>query len=259
MPYRTSYIDVFEKQTDAMVCELDTADGVIGAAKQFAGWWNDGILMRSADPKAPALTHDELIAVAGRKGIGAYADLDGYDLRVRYVNDRGWVVYPEPHSTLRGGMVAEVVGQEGYENKSNEPNKVMELVWDMCTRAVREEPGKIRRQNLELASKFNETQAERYEAGIERVRKLNAKKQLHDDIMAIEDKALRSKLTLEYPELFSEAEAVAMAEGIRMETYDADVKAWQDSRTAESDAEAGHGYDTVGTSLTEYQSVPESE
>ena len=256
----TRIIDVMEGATARKVTELDLSRGEMDAARQFAAWWNDGILLRAADPYAPALTDAELMAIAGREGIGGFASLYAYDFNLRYVDvDTGRTAYPEPHVTSRGGYVTELRGEAGHPDKSPEVRRVVELVGEMCHRVTYDEPRKQQAQRREVAAQLAETQAERYAEGLRRVQELTARQRLYDEITAIKDAATRKKLMSEYPELFDGAEAMAMAEGIRMGTYAADVQAWQDRRTAETDADAAHGHDTTGTSLVQTPTVPDAD
>ena len=135
--YKTEYIDVLDKATATKVLELDLSRGAAEAAKVLAGWWNDGVLLRSADPKAPALTDAEVLAVAGRRGMGEFADLDGYDLVTRYVDAKtGRVAYPEPHVVRHAGHVTQAPGVAPYTSKGPEVGRVLALVNDMCKRVV---------------------------------------------------------------------------------------------------------------------------
>lgn len=247
---KTNYIDVFDKETALKVLELDLSHGINEAAKQFAAWWNDGILLRSADTKAPALTTEEIMAVAGRKGMGTFADLGGYDFATRYVEAAtGHTAYPEPHVVSNGGYVTMTAGEDGYTAKNPDGGSVLRAVAEMCHRAAYDEPRKQQDQRRAIAAELNDIQADRYAEGLERVRKLNARDQLRAEILAVGDEVTRRKLMAEYPELFNQADADAMAEGIRMDSYAADVAAWQAARTPEGDAGAAHGLDTNGTNL----------
>lgn len=260
----TKFIDVFDKLTAQKVLELDLSNGVSEAAKQFAGWWNGGVLLRSADPKAPALTAEEVLAVAHRDGIGEFPSLGELDLCLRYtVAETGRKAYPEPHVVGRGGYISEVRGVDGHEMKGPEVLRVLELVHDMCSNVVHSEPRKAQAQRREIAERFAETQAGRYEEGLEFVKSLNARRELRDAILALPDGPTKVMLMTDptdgYPELFSGEAAEELAEGVRMETYADDVKAWQDARTPEGDGEAAHNLDTTGTAYVESPAMPEGD
>lgn len=251
---QTINCDVFDMATGLKVLELDTSHGINEAAKQFAGWWNDGILLRATDPTAPAPTAAEVMAIAQRAGISSFADLSGYDFRQRYVEIRtGRLAYPEPHKELVGGsgLIRYVEGEDGYSEKNATVRGIVSQIESMCSHAVHAAPRRQQEQRRAIAAEFNDTQADRYQQGLERVRALNAKAKLRAEILAVEDKATRRKLMGEYPELFDAHAAEEMAEEIRMQTYDADVAAWQAARTPEGDAESAHAHDTTGTTLVE--------
>ena len=247
---KTDYIDVFDKQTALKVLELDLSHGINEAAKQFAAWWNDGIILRSADPKAPALANDEIMAVAGRKGIGEFADLKGYAMCVRYVDaSTGRVAHPASHPVRMGGYVTMSAPEHGYDSTPADVLGLQQAIDAMCRRVVFDEPSKQQEQRRAITAEFNDTQADRYAEGLYRVRKLNARDKLRAEILAVEDDTTRRKLIAEYPELFNQHEADAMAENIRMGSYAEDVAAWQAARTPEGDADAAHNLDTAGTNL----------
>jgi hypothetical protein len=121
---------------------------------------------------------------------------------------------------------------------------------------VYDEPKKQAAQRDAIAADLRDTQAARYAEGLERVKALNARDELRAQIMAVRDDATRRKLMGEYPELFDVDAARAMAEGIRMESYEADVAAWQAGRTPQADADALHGYDAAGTNYVVTSAMP---
>lgn len=249
---KTDYVDVIDKATGAKVMEIDLSRGINEGAKQFAAWWNDGILLRAVDPTAPAPTASEVMTIAMRDGMGAFAALDGYDFNQRYTDARtGRIAYPEPHSEVVAGMVRQVAGVDGYAEKNATVRGIVSQVHAMCTQVVHTAPRRQQEQRREIVAGFADTQAKRYQEGLERVQALNAQSKLRAEILAVEDADTRHKLMAEYPELFDGQAAQDMAEDIRMETYDADVAAWQAARTPEGDADAAHGHDTTGTNYVQ--------
>lgn len=211
-------IDLFSR--GKKVAEFD-ATSTARAGDAFAKWWNAGILERSFLNSAPAPTADEVFVISSRgelPGCEGHA-FDSLDFRTRYYDAQGRACYPQREDS------------DTYKNES--ADALRHRVNKMCTRAVAS-AGEHRRAQLKpIIARLPEIHADRYAEGLERVRRLKAGEQLRDEISSIKDDSLRLQLEGEFAELYTTQAAEQMAEQVRLQTYEADVQAWNEAHEAD--------------------------
>lgn len=213
-PIKLEIIDVYEGST--LVKSLNTERGATAAAREFAEWWEGGLIRQALDSSAPAPSDED------RQKIVERAYLDTLTFKRRYVGGDGRKAYPEDAPDAR---------REGY---SDTTMQLKGAINSMCSTAwVRGEERK-RAELKEHAERLAITDADRYAEGLKLVDKLTAMDTLRERIDGIKNDTVRYYLMGEFPELYATGSVTEVADAHRMESYDSDVAAWRQRTTGQA-------------------------
>lgn len=180
-PIKLEIIDVYEGGT--LVKSLNTEHGATAAAREFADWWEGGLIRQALDSSAPAPSDEDKEKIVGR------AYLDTLTFKRRYVGGDGRKAYPEDAPDAR---------REGYRDTTKQ---LKGAINSMCSTAwVRGEERK-RAELKEHAERLAITDADRYAEGLKLLEKLTAMDTLRKRIDGIKNDTVRYYLMGEFPEL----------------------------------------------------------